>query len=142
MIIDLELTNSNVILPKFSTDGAAGLDFYAPADKDIEIPAFGHVLVPLGVKMKLPAGICIIMKERSSLAFKHKLHVGACVIDSDYRGEIHAHLISANSHDVTLPKGSKIIQGIFMMYTQPKFNITKVVNDTARGEGAFGSTDK
>ena len=141
MQINMEITR-DVQLPKFSTKGSAGLDFYLPNDENIVVPAFGSVVIPLGVKLELPDGICVIMKERSSIAANHKLHVGACVIDSDYRGEIHAHLLSANSHDVKLPKGSKIIQGIFMMFCQPQFNLTRVLNNTDRGAGAFGSTDK
>lgn len=139
MLLNMEV-KEGVELPKFSTKGSAGLDFFAP--EKIVVPAFGSVVVPLGVKIELVDGICIIMKERSSIATKQKLHLGASVIDSDYRGELHAHFISANNHDVILPKGSKIIQGIFLMYSQPQFNLTKVLSNTERGEGAFGSTDK
>lgn len=138
MKIKIEVLHKDLPLPKFSTKGSAGVDFYAP--KDIIIPPHGSVIVPLGVKLELPEGICMIMKEKSGIAVKHRLSIGACVIDSDYRGEVHAHFFSHNTQQVVLPKHTKIIQGIMTMYCTPQFVLGTVSNNTERGEGKFGST--
>ena len=138
MKIKIEVLHKDLPLPKFSTKGSAGVDFYAP--RDVVIPPYESVLVPLGIKVELPEGICIIMKEKSGIAVKKQLSIGACVIDSDYRGELHAHFFSHNNQQVVLPKHTKIIQGIFTMYCTPQFMLGTVDNATERGAGGFGST--
>lgn len=138
MKIKIEVLHKDLPLPKFSTKGSAGVDFYAP--RDIVIPPHESVLVPLGIKVEVPEGICIIMKEKSGIAVKKQLSIGACVIDSDYRGELHAHFFSHNNQQVVLPKHTKIIQGIFTMYYTPQFMLGTVDSATERGAGGFGST--
>ena len=129
----------DVITPEFSTKGSAGLDFYAPYN--ITILPWKTAIVPLGIKMQLPDNVFMVMKEKSGIATKKNLHIGACVIDSDYRGEIHAHFFNASDKEVLLPKGTKIIQGIFINRLSPKITEVNFIDtDTERGEGKFGST--
>lgn len=129
----------DVIYPIFSTKGSAGLDFFAPFD--ITILPWGAAVVPLGVKMEMPDNIFMIMKEKSGIATKKGLHIGACVIDSDYRGEIHAHFFNHSGKIVKLEKGTKIIQGVFFNRISPTLTKVDLISmDTERGEGKFGST--
>ena len=132
----------NIPIPEYETLDAAGCDIYNT--ETVTLYPGVPTLVPTGLFVEIPKGYEIQVRPRSGLALKDAITVlnSPGTIDSDYRGELHVHFISANNHDVILPKGSKIVQGIFLMYSQPQFNLTKVLSNTERGEGAFGSTDK
>lgn len=138
IILEQVIQDNTIIVPKYSTEGSVGLDFYAY--KDIIIPAYKDILIPLGFKIQLPDDLAMIFKEKSSIATKFKLSIGACVIDPDYRGEVHAHFFSHNSHDVLLKKDTKIIQGLFVPVLKPSISMGIVSNNTIRGCGGFGST--
>ena len=63
------------------------------------------------------------------------------VIDSDYRGDIHAHLINTGTEPVKLEPGMKIVQFILQPYVKPEIvELDHMPGDTERGAGGFGST--
>ena len=70
--------------------------------------------------------------------------VGACVVDSDYQGEIHLHLINTSNKSVTIEPGEKLTQ--FLLIPVDHCDVTVVEEDdlfteeTTRGSGGFGST--
>jgi dUTP pyrophosphatase len=68
------------------------------------------------------------------------LDVLAGVIDSDYRGEICCALINTGDETVDLPKGSRICQMIIEKIITPSPIWVEDLDDTARGDGGFGST--
>ena len=145
-----ELAYAN--LPTSGTAGSAGIDFYVPLNlhplaedsQVFKIPANQSILIPSGIKAKVPEGYALIAMNKSGIATKKKLIVGACVIDSDYQGEIHIHLISQNDKDVELNTGEKIVQ--FLLVPVEHCSIKEVPekelfdSKTERGEGGFGST--
>lgn len=66
-----------------------------------------------------------------------------CVIDSDYRGEIHAHLMNHSGRVQKFNAGDKVIQGmIFPVWTGSPVEVNEVNENTERGAGGFGSTGK
>lgn len=86
-----------------------------------------------------------MFENKSGIAVKKGLVIGAKVIDADYRGEIHIHLINTSSFDQTVSLGDKVAQAILReVYLHDPKEITEdefnEENNTERGEGGFGST--
>lgn len=138
-MLEIELIDENAKMPTRGTEESAGLDFYTPID--LVIKPRQDVLVPLGLRMKFPKGWAMIFKEKSGIATKKKIDIGACVIDSDYRGIPHAHLINNSDEIVEFKTGDKVVQGIMVqVWLGMPIQVTKIDEDTQRGAGGFGST--
>jgi dUTP pyrophosphatase len=110
----------------------------------------GSILIPSGIKVRLPKGYALIAFNKSGIATKRGLDIGACVIDSDYLGEIHIHLTKtsrAKDMENEMNKaGDKIAQFILVPIALPE--AVEITNDeyenlgpTQRNAGGFGSTD-
>jgi len=61
-------------------------------------------------------------------------------IDADYRGEVKVLLINHGTEPFTITRGERIAQMVIAPITQPNFVRVETLDDTARGEGGFGST--
>ena len=104
------------------------------------------MLIPSGIKVSLPKNHCLIAFNKSGIATKYNLQVGASVVDENYKGEIHLHLTNIGKKVVTLNKGQKILQ--FVLLKQDYCNLQEVKShslwetkeDDERGEKGFGST--
>ena len=134
-------------LPERSTKNSAGYDFYNPAR--IEIPPYklgdNPVLVPTGIKVKMPNDEFLMLVNRSSNPKKKKLVIpnSMGIIDADYYGnpdndgEMMFAFYNVSNETVVVEAGEKLGQGIFV-----KYGITD--DDNAEGEraGGFGSTGK
>lgn len=134
-----------VTLPVRKTAASAGYDF-AAAEETVLLP--GRVtLVPTGVKAFMPVSEVLVLAIRSSLAVRRQLMLanGIGVIDADYydspetEGHIEIAVYNAGAAPVTLKKGERVAQGIFLRYET-------VTGDTAgegaRRQGGFGSTGR
>jgi dUTP pyrophosphatase len=129
-------------LPKFETTLAAGADLRAALDADMVLAPAERALVPTGFAMALPAGYEAQIRPRSGLAYKHGI---TCLntpgtIDADYRGEVKVLLINHGQESFTITRGERIAQMVIAPITQPNFQRVETLDDTARGEGGFGST--
>ena len=80
--------SDEVILPKYETFGAAGMDVRANIKEPITLNSLDKVLIPLGLKLEIPDGYEIQVRPRSGLALKHGIGMVNSIgtIDSDYRG--------------------------------------------------------
>jgi len=126
----------------------AGIDFFIPNDIDVDITLRPNesILIPSGIKVSLPKNYCLIAFNKSGVATKYNLQVGACVVDENYKGEIHLHLTNIGENYITLKRGQKIIQ--FVPIKQKYFKLQEVksheqweVKDNdERGDKGFGST--
>lgn len=144
--MDLSFTKvKDVKSPVRGHESDAGIDFFVPEDfKPVTLLPGDDVLIDSGIKVIVPRGYALIFKEKSGVAVKRKLTLGASVIDSDYRGVVHFHMFNNGSDYTTINPGDKIVQGIVFPISlcQPK-EITEEdynLNCTERGEGGFGST--
>lgn len=132
----------NLPLPKFETSQAAGADLRAALDADMVLAPSERALVPTGFAMALPAGYEAQIRPRSGLAYKNGI---TCLntpgtIDADYRGEVKVLLINHGTENFTITRGERIAQMVIAPITQPDFALVETLDDTARGEGGFGST--
>lgn len=112
------------------------------------IPPYGQVNIPSGIKTIIEdPETCLLAVNKSGMAAKFGLTVGACLVDADYRGEIHLNLINNTGRPVTLHTGQKVFQ---FMHTIGLATEWEEINpetfcaqaNTERGEGAFGSSNE
>ena len=144
---ELQEIYDNIKLPKRSTTGSAGYDFFIPFTKIFEHG--DSYVIPTGIRCHFySSDFSLDLYPRSGLGFKHRLSLANTVgiIDSDYyfsdnEGHIQAKLcydgFDNNKEPIELTQGDRFIQGIFH-----KYYIT--VDDDAEGKrtGGFGSTGK
>ena len=100
--------------------------------------------IPTGFAMAVPKGCAGLIYARSGMACKFGLapanKVG--VIDSDYRGEILVALHNHSAEARTISHGERIAQMIITPVLTPGYELADDLDDTARGQGGFGSTGK
>lgn len=124
-------------LPKRSTSGSAGYDFYMPHHRLIDVDP---EVIATGIRVKIEPGWFLMLVPRSGLGFKHgfKLSNTAGIIDSDYYNAVNeGHIMAKASanYAIDLNIGDRFMQGIFLPYGV-------VANDNSGGNrvGGFGST--
>ena len=129
-------------LPKYATEGAAGLDLSAALEADLVLAPGGRFLVPTGVSIALPPGLEAQVRPRSGLALDHGLTLlnSPGTIDSDYRGEIGIILANLGGEPVTIRRGDRIAQLVIARYLTVEWQESDGFADSDRGGGGFGST--
>ena len=129
-------------IPKYATQGSAGIDIQAAIDKPINVKPGKRILIPTGFKVEIPENFEIQVRPRSGLAIKHGISVlnSPGTIDSDYRGEIGVILINHGDTDFKINPFDRIAQIVVTQII--KVNIVKNddLSKTQRGSGGFGST--
>ena len=71
--------------PAVGTPGSAVIDLFVPDDfKTIDLLPNQSVLIPSGLKFKMPAGWGLAAYNKSGVATKKSLIKGAELIDNDY----------------------------------------------------------
>ena len=136
-------------LPGYETAGAAGADLranLAEADRatGLTIDPMRRVLVPTGLRVKIPPGYEMQIRPRSGLALKFGITLSNTpgTIDSDYRGPLGVALINLGHDPYTIHHGDRIAQAVIAPVVQAGFAVVEVLDETARGEGGFGSTGR
>lgn len=132
--------------PARGTSTSAGIDFFVPNDHaEVWLEPGQSVNIPSGIKVVLPTGVAGIFFNKSSLG-SYGIFVGACVVDSDYRGEVHLNVHNVGSEGYFIKPGQKLVQ---MILTPIRLDEATEVDDamylamggeTERGSGGFGST--
>jgi dUTP pyrophosphatase len=132
--------------PERGTDMAAGIDFFVPNDFPGEhyLAPGDSIKIPSGIKVRFPEGNALIAFNKSGVAADKSLIVGACVVDSDYTGEIHIHVINVGDRVQTVRPGDKLVQFILMPVHLGDIKVVEALQpiQTKRGDGGFGSTNK
>lgn len=141
------IKTKDVKTPEYGSVGSAGLDFFVPNSENPIVLAPGEsTLIPSGIRVNIPIDTALIAYNKSGVATKKRLQVGACVVDCDYQGEIHLHVYNT-SHWIpaTINPGDKLVQ--FILTPIIKSTILECLTEsevyseaTARGTGGFGST--
>lgn len=151
----------------------AGIDFYVPEDLTVEVMKSKiavtnddvdmlvddndvvlaislkpgqSVLIPSGIHVKIPDGYALIYMNKSGVASKRHLHVGACVVDQNYEGECHINVTNVGTSMITISAGEKLVQGIVLpinyCQTEEVGSLDELYagSTSDRGAGGFGST--
>lgn len=129
-------------LPKYATDQSAGMDLVAANAEDIILKVGERALIKTGIAIALPDGFEAQIRPRSGLAYKSGVTVlnAPGTIDADYRGEVGVILINSGTEEFTVTRGMRIAQMIIAKYERAEFVVVEDLDETARGEGGFGST--
>ena len=112
----------------------------------IIIPAGEQINIPSGIKVNiLDKNTYLEANNKSGIASKYHLVVGASVVDADYQGEVHLNLINTGNTDIEVFSGMKIVQFIHKYYIHT--DLEEISNDeynnlkaSDRGSGAFSSS--
>lgn len=133
--------------PQRGTPESAGIDLFIPEDfTTTDLYPGQSVFIPAGIKVNVPEGHALIAMNKSGVAAKRSLLVGACVIDEDYQGEIHIDLKNVGTEVQTLHPGDKITQVLCIPVSYVSIHEVMSEHDlyegkiTVRGTGGFGST--
>jgi dUTP pyrophosphatase len=131
-------------LPAYETAHAAGMDLRAavPEDEPVTLRPGDRHAVPTGLAMAIPPGYEGQVRPRSGLAFRSGV---TCLnspgtVDADYRGEVKVILINLGPEDFVIRRGDRIAQLLIAPVAQAAWAEVEDLDQTARGEGGFGST--
>lgn len=155
----------DVKTPTRGTSLSAGIDFYVPNDfKAVRLFPNSDILIPSGIKAKFDDNLMLMAAEKSGItsssyakrdcgmkvkkdAFDSVTVLGAKIVDADYQGEIHIHIINVGGSNIIIKPGMKIAQ--FILVPVVYDDVEEVSSEielygnvkTERGEGGFGSTN-
>ncbi len=145
MEIKVKKLNENAKLPYRATEGSAGADLFACLDEDAVLGPGERKLIPTGIAIAVPDSGCgAFVFPRSSVSSRYGVSLANCVgvVDSDYRGEIKVPLINHSDIPYTVKDGDRIAQMVIMPVVLPLYTESDTLDETARGEGGFGSTGR
>lgn len=113
---------------------------------EMTLAPHAQINIPSGIKVNiLDKNTYLDANNKSGVATKYRLVVGAKVVDADYQGEIHLNLINTSNEYVSIRTGQKIVQFIHKEFintaweeiTTDEYNSLEA---TDRGTGGFAST--
>lgn len=154
----------DVKTPTRGSSLSAGIDFYVPNDfKEKTVWPHEDILIPSGIKAKFAEHLMLVAAEKSGVttskqavvdagrepkpsAFDSITVLGAKIVDADYQGEIHIHVVNVGRYPITIKPGFKIAQFILVPVAYEIIEEVKSEKElfggivTERGEGGFGST--
>lgn len=151
----------NVKSPVRGTGKAAGIDFFVPNNFSAIIGPHSDLLITSGIKVEIPEGYMLMAADKSGVvttnmacikagrqpkedAFGSSVIVGAKIVDEDYQGEIHLHLINLGNSAVQIKPGMKIAQFILVPVSYEGLEEVPEAKlfsrSSERGKGALGST--
>ena len=128
----------------------AGIDLFYCPDRDHALYGMDYCvhaseskIVPTGIKVEVPYGYMLEIKNKSSVAAKKQLLVGACVVDSGYDGEVFVNLHNVGAESRVILPGQKIAHGV-LIPVEPcvvvECGADTLNENSTRGDGALGST--
>lgn len=131
-----------VPLPRYQSDGAAGMDLHAAIAGPMVVAPLARVRVPTGLAFAIPASFEGQVRPRSGLAATTGLTVlnAPGTIDSDYRGEVLVLLVNLSDAPVTIVPLERIAQLVVTPVARAELVLAAGLDVTGRGAGGLGST--
>ena len=143
--VKIKKLSPSAVTPTYGSEFSAGADLYAlTGGESVTVMPGETEFIGTGIAMEIPQGFVGLIYARSGIACKRGLapanKVG--VIDSDYRGEIKVALHNHSNEPSSIDDGERIAQIVITPYLTCDFVESDTLDDTARGDGGFGSTGK
>ena len=147
MNIDIKKLRVEAKLPVRANPSDAGADvFYAY--EDVVIHPGQSTVLGTGLQIATPYGFVTEVKNRSGMAAKRSLVVGACIIDSGYEGELLINLHNIGTQPQVIKCGDKIAQILTYQVELTDFSevpaevplYSRTPTISNRKDGGFGST--
>lgn len=122
----------DVKTPTRGTSMSAGIDFYVPNTFETTVlHPHCDILIPSGIKACFGKNLMLMGAEKSGVtsstsaviaagrkpkedSYNSPTVLGAKIVDEDYQGEIHIHIINLGTQDITITPGKKIAQFILV----------------------------
>jgi len=131
-----------VPLPRYMTEGSAGLDLAAAVEDEVVLAPLERALIPTGFALALPPGFEAQIRPRSGLALKHGVTLvnSPGTVDSDYRGEVQLAIINLGAEPATIRHGDRIAQ--MVVHRVPRVQLEEVdeLPASTRDARGFGHT--
>jgi len=149
MFLEYSKTHGGARPPSRSNPSDAGADlFYCPKEAIvITVDPSRSVVLPTGLRFGIPHGYMLEIKNRSGIAAKRSLIVGACVVDAGYDGEVFVNIHNIGGVQQRIFPHDKIAQAVLTPVAHPRFierEDGSLYDDdiciSDRGDGALGST--
>ena len=140
MKIRIKKIHPDANVPHYAHGADAGLDLFSV--ESFEIEPGERKSIPLGLAIEIPEGYVGLIWDKSGLSHKYGIKTFGGVIDSGYRGEIHAGIMNLSDKFFSFEKGHKIAQLLIQKVDHPEFEEVKELSDSDRGSNGFGSSGK
>lgn len=144
--IDLQVLDPRLTdLPSYATPGSAGLDLRACIDGPLLLEPGQTKLIPTGIAIHIAdPGLAALILPRSGLGHKHGIVLGNLVglIDSDYQGPLMISCWNRSLEGFTVQPMERMAQLVIVPVVQATFRRVDAFENSARGEGGFGSTGR
>lgn len=142
--VRIKKLDPKAIIPKYATEGAAGMDLHACLNEPMRLYQGQQTLIPTGLAMEIPPGYEGQIRPRSGLSLKHGITVlnAPGTVDSDFRSDIGVVLINHHCRPYDLQPGERMAQIVFSKVSVVNFEEVDELRETDRGAGGFGSTGK
>ena len=127
-------------IPSFAHATDAGMDLHTTIEVTIEPGTL--FAIPTGIAFAIPTGHVGLIWDKSGVAIKRGLKTMGGVVDAGYRGEVFVGLFNTTNEIQSFVVGEKVAQMVIQKIEQPEINEVEDLDETDRGEGAFGSTGK
>ncbi len=143
MKVKIKRIDKELPLPLYHTSGSVGCDLLARETTKIAPKSLGKI--PGNVIIETPKGYMFVVASRGSTPFKKGLlppH-GFGVGDQDFCGpndEYHIVAYNFTDDEVTVERGERIAQGIFVPVEIAEWEEVEAMDDNTT-RGGFGSTD-
>ena len=151
MYIEYFRVRENAQPPRRANPSDAGMDLaFAPdSGEPVTIRPGESMICATGLKFGVPHGYMLQIMNRSSIAARRSLIVGAHVVDAGYDGEVFINLHNIGQHKRVVKPGERIAQAVLVpvlcvnpveYHYDDLYSRVKV--HSSRGDGALGSTDE
>ena len=130
----------SIAAPAYAHPGDAGLDICSA--EEVTLQPGERAMVSTGFAMALPEGYAAFVQPRSGLAARNGISIVNTpgLIDCHYRGEVKVILVNLGSEPFAVRKGDRIAQMVIQSVETAMVELVEELDETARGEGGFGST--
>jgi dUTP pyrophosphatase len=134
----------HVPLPRYHSDGAAGMDLHAALALPLTLAPLSRARIPTGLVVAIPTSFEGQVRPRSGLAWRTGLTVlnAPGTIDSDYRGEVQVLVVNLSENHVTIAPLERIAQLVVTPVARAELVVVAELDATARGAGGLGSTGR
>jgi dUTP pyrophosphatase len=139
MKIKIVKVKDDIELPQYQTKGSAAVDLHSTIDKVLQAKTIHSI--PTGLRVEIPDGYELQIRQRSGLAKKGVIVPNSPgTIDSDFRGEMHILLLNLSTEDIEIKKGDRIAQAVLNKFEKIDWEEVEELSETERGSDGFGST--
>ncbi|MDP9150843.1 MAG: dUTP diphosphatase [Myxococcota bacterium] len=131
-----------VPLPRYQTEGAAGMDLHAALAEPLTLGPLARSRIPTGLIVAIPRSFEGQVRPRSGLAARSGVTVlnAPGTVDSDYRGEVQVLLVNLSDAPATILPLERIAQLVIAPVARAELIMAVEVDATPRGTGGYGST--